>query len=224
MLIRQGQATYALRSHSTKRPATENQVAPDSYSASGPSSNIPSRREIMALSVPAETLLEDGLPTQQDGLGLKHYREGAPERYWLYPLGEPGERFWMPGAVKGMDGQPIQGAKVEFWVANDAGEYSQDDFAGRGWQSTDESGSYQLHCVRPGPEGEKKAPYLNVRVSAPEHETLNTRLFFEDDIYNRFDPGFQKERELELGSLHWGNYKYFTSSFDFVLKKSEPQN
>lgn len=160
-------------------------------------------------------------PTQQDPLGEKHFRPDAPKRQWLHPMGEPGERFWMPGSVKQENGQPIAGARVEFCVANDKGEYSEEGFDGRGWQNVDDSGSYQLHCIRPSSPDPKKAAYINARISAPGFEPLSTRLFFEDDIHNRHDPGFDKSRELELGSLHWGNTKFFTAEFDFILKAKE---
>jgi protocatechuate 3,4-dioxygenase beta subunit len=198
MLI-QRSATYAV-SHNYRREATQAAAQADPVD----------------VFVPTEQQLE---PTQQDLRGQQYYRAGAPQRQWLQPLGEPGERFWMPGSVRNTAGAPLEGAKVEFWVTNDAGEYSQDDFAGRGSQATSEDGSYQLHCVRPGQNEEGRPTWVNARVSAPGYKELNTRLFFEDDIHNWKEPGFEKARELELGSLHWGSYKYFTAEFDFILQE-----
>lgn len=220
MLIQhQPAATYAISPKQSHRNEARSAATSDTFVGSvspDPGLAAAKRLRSAAFAKPKQSLS----PTQQDHSGDRHYRPGAPERYWLHPLSEPGERFWMPGAVKQTNGQPIEGAKVEFWMANYAGEYSEQDFAGRGWQATDESGSYQLHSVRPGAEAEKTPTQINVRVSAPGFETLSTRLFFEDDIHNWRDPAFQKERELELGSLHWGNTKYFTADFDFVLKKT----
>jgi len=216
-MIIQPSATYAVSTHTKTSPVTQRLVPIDRFQASGTEFTPPTRASLQR-AVNQEQLE----PTQQDHLGEKYFREGAPKRFWLHSLGEPGFRFWMPGSVKGTDGQPIQDAKVEFWVADDKGEYSQDDYKGRGWQKTDESGFYQVHCVRPGNEEEGMPGFLNVRVTAEGYKPLTTRLFFEDDIHNRFDPGFHPDRELELGSTHWGSYKFFTADKDFVLRKTPP--
>ncbi len=142
-----------------------------------------------------------------------------PERYWVYPLGEEGLRFWLAGSVRDTENQSISGARVEFWVADDEGQYH--ERKGRGWQAVGEDGFYQLHTVRPGNEEEGKAADIHVKVSAPGYKPLTTRLFFEDDLARWTDPTFSERRAPELGSVHWGDLKFQTANFDLILEAAE---
>ena len=62
--------------------------------------------------------------------------------------------------------QPVAQAKIEFWQANDAGEYDNSGYTLRGHQFTDAQGRYALQTVVPGLYP-GRTRHIHVKVQAP---------------------------------------------------------
>jgi protocatechuate 3,4-dioxygenase beta subunit len=143
------------------------------------------------------------MPTSPDALG-PYFIEDAPERDTLYPDDAPGDRLLVHGTVYlGDCDTPLEGAVVEVWQANDAGEYDfSDDFIGRGMIVTDEDGTYEFITVLPG-EYEPRPQHIHFRISHPEREVLLvTQLYFEG-TYNGALPTSQVAtlEDFDLGDF-----------------------
>jgi hydroxyquinol 1,2-dioxygenase len=112
--------------------------------------------------------------------------------------GAPGEPCWVEGTVRSATGEPLPGALVEVWEADDDGfydvQYSDDRTAARGHLRTDADGGYRFWALTPtpypipddGPVGRllgatnrspMRAPHLHFMVSAPGHRRLVTHIF-----------------------------------------------
>src|SRR5687767_1049033 len=106
-------------------------------------------------------------PTRPDMLG-PFYKPDAPER------ARTGSGRVVSGAVRSTKGgPPLPGARVEWWSADQRGEYRD---ALRATQHTDPEGRFAYETVVPG-RYPGRPPHLHVRVSAPGHKTLVTQLY-----------------------------------------------
>jgi protocatechuate 3,4-dioxygenase beta subunit len=110
-------------------------------------------------------------PTPPDMLG-PFYKPNAPER------ARTGSGIVVTGAVRSTkDCAPLPGARVEWWSADERGEY-RDEL--RATQRADAQGRFTYETVAPG-RYPGRPPHLHVRVSAPGHKTLVTQLYPKDD-------------------------------------------
>jgi hydroxyquinol 1,2-dioxygenase len=135
-----------------------------------------------------------------------------------YALGEdiangaPGEPCFMRGLVKGIDGTPLEGARIEVWQADEDGLYdvqyeALEQARARGTLHTDRAGAYWFRSIlaspypipHDGPVGELLAAlgrhpwrpaHLHFRITAEGYETLVTHIFREGDPYLGSDAVF----------------------------------
>lgn len=147
--------------------------------------------------------------------------EDAP----VYPMGanicldQKGQDMVVRGRIVDTEGNPVGGAKIDVWQANDEGFYDvqqkgiQPDFNLRGVFVTGEDGVYWFRGVKPkfypipddGPVGQLlgklgRHPYrpahLHYIVSADGYDTLTTHIFDPDDPYINSDPVFGVKKSL----------------------------
>ena len=134
-------------------------------------------------------------------------------------LDQKGEPMLVRGRIMGTDGQPLDGAKIDVWQANDEGFYDvqqkglQPDFNLRGVFRTGPDGTYHFKGVKPkfypipddGPVGQMlqklgRHPYrpahLHYILEAPGFETLITHIFDPDDPYIHSDAVFGVKESL----------------------------
>jgi protocatechuate 3,4-dioxygenase beta subunit len=90
-------------------------------------------------SVPTPECGDDDEPTPRETAG-PFYRPRSPERVSLVEKGMPGTRLELTGRVFGAGCTPLAGALLEFWHADDAGDYDLGGFRCRGHQFTDAEG------------------------------------------------------------------------------------
>jgi hydroxyquinol 1,2-dioxygenase len=116
--------------------------------------------------------------------------------------GAPGEPCWVEGTVTGTDGEPLAGARIEVWEADEAGRYDvqYDDArtAARAHLHTDADGRYSFWAITPtpypiphdGPVGQlldaagrspMRAAHLHFMVSHDGCRTLVTHIFVRGD-------------------------------------------
>jgi protocatechuate 3,4-dioxygenase, beta subunit len=112
------------------------------------------------------------------------------------PLPAEGQVVYLYGRVLSEDCKPIPDATVELWQADITGKYTRATkaqlasvepvFTGSGRASTNNAGEYQFETLFPSPYSQR-APHLHLRIAHPDHPTLQTEVFFENDQRNDAD-------------------------------------
>ncbi|MCR3722894.1 MULTISPECIES: dioxygenase family protein [Prauserella salsuginis group] len=116
--------------------------------------------------------------------------------------GAPGQPCWVEGTVRDTDGNPVPGARIEVWEADEDGfydvQYDDDRVAGRGHLFSESDGSFRFWCLTPtpypiphdGPVGRLleaagrspvRAAHLHFMVTAEGLRTLVTHIFVDGD-------------------------------------------
>jgi hydroxyquinol 1,2-dioxygenase len=126
--------------------------------------------------------------------------------------GAPGMPCFMSGVVRSTDGEPVPGALLDIWQADEDGFYDVqyeglDEARGRGHLHSDDDGRYWFWTVQPeaypiptdGPVGSMLAAtsrspmrpaHVHFKVTAPGYQTLITHVFDESDQYLDTDAVF----------------------------------
>ncbi|MEV6300058.1 dioxygenase [Actinoplanes sp. NPDC051861] len=145
--------------------------------------------------------------------------EGSPE----VPIGgdlaggAAGEPCWVEGTVRDVHGEPVAGARIEIWEADEDGfydvQYADDRVAARAHLFSDSAGRYSFWAVRPtpypipddGPVGDllkatgrspMRASHLHFMVSADGLHTLVTHIFVRGCDYLARDSVFGVKESL----------------------------
>ena len=116
--------------------------------------------------------------------------------------GASGQPCWVEGTVTDTSGQPVPGARIEVWEADDDGfydvQYTDGRVAGRAHLRTDDDGRYAFWGLTPtpypiphdGPVGQLlekvgrspvRVAHLHFMVTAPQLRTLVTHIFVTGD-------------------------------------------
>ncbi|NGY60418.1 hydroxyquinol 1,2-dioxygenase [Lentzea sp. NEAU-D13] len=116
--------------------------------------------------------------------------------------GAPGVPCWVEGSVRDTDGNPIAGARIEAWEADEDGfydvQYADDRVSGRGHLFSEPDGTFAFWGVTPTPypipddgpvgtllEATRRSPmraaHLHFMVTANGFRTLVTHIFVEGD-------------------------------------------
>lgn len=137
--------------------------------------------------VPPPDCTQGITPAQIEG---PYYKPRSPERTSLLEPGMAGVKMTLIGSVLSRSCQPIAGAWLDFWQANDRGDYDNRGYTLRGHQFTDAQGQYTLQTILPG-RYPGRPSHIHVKVRAPGQPILTTQLYFpEAQQYNRSDPFF----------------------------------
>lgn len=129
----------------------------------------------------------------------------------------------LSGHVLDINGNAIRDILLDFWQANEAGEYDQNGFAFRGKQVADPHGHYRLATIRPGDykiaddPPDFRCAHIHVKVTANGFKPLTTQLYFPDDDHNATDHWFDASRVIQFG----GTRVPGEGRFDFVLEPIE---
>ena len=85
----------------------------------------------------------------------------------------PGTRIVVEGSVLTTDCRPMPQALVDFWQADDRGQYDNAGYRLRGHQFTDDTGHYRLETIVPGLYP-GRTRHIHVKVQAPNQPVLTT--------------------------------------------------
>jgi hydroxyquinol 1,2-dioxygenase len=149
-----------------------------------------------------------------------------------------GEPCFVSGHVRGVDGEPVPGARVEIWQADEAGFYDVqlgDEPRGRGHLFTDEQGAFSFWSVKPeaypipadGPVGElldaggrgpMRPAHIHFMVTADGYQRLITHVFAEGDAYLDTDAVFGVRSNLIAPFVRDGDH--WTMTYELVLARS----
>jgi len=132
--------------------------------------------------------------------------------------GAPGEPCFVQGRVRSLSGEPIAGAHLAIWQADEDGFYdvqyeALSETRGRGQLYADEEGRYWFWSVKPeaypipddGPVGEllnaadrspMRPAHVHFMVSAPDYEPVTTHVFEAGDEYLDSDAVFGVKEAL----------------------------
>ncbi len=131
--------------------------------------------------------------------------------------GAPGRPCWVEGSVTGTDGQPVPGARIEVWEADEDGlydvQYDDGRTSARAHLFSDAEGGFRFWAITPtpypiphdGPVGEMlaatgrspmRASHLHFMVSAEGRHTLVTHIFVKGDELLRTDSVFGVKESL----------------------------
>jgi len=152
---------------------------------------------------------EDATLSQTEG---PFYKPRSPQRTSLLEPGMPGTKMVVAGYVLTRACRPIPRALVDFWHADDKGEYDNTGFRLRGHQFTDEAGRYYLETVVPGIYT-GRTRHFHVKVQAANQPILTTQLYFPGEPRNQSDGIFNPRLVLNTRDATGGR----VGTFNFVL-------
>ena len=140
------------------------------------------------------------------------FKPSSPERIELIEAGMPGQPLELVGFVLTRSCKPVGGALLDFWQANDKGDYDNSGFRLRGHQFADANGRFRLRTIVPG-NYEGRTRHIHVKVQPKGGRILTTQLYFPGEPKNRQDGLFRKELLMRTAK----NEGELAGRFDFVL-------
>jgi protocatechuate 3,4-dioxygenase beta subunit len=141
-----------------------------------------------------------------------YFKPSSPERAELLEAGMAGQPIELTGLVLSRACQPIAGALLDFWQADDKGHYDNSGFRLRGHQFSDAEGRYRLRSVVPGVYP-GRTRHIHVKVQARGGRVLTTQLYFPGESQNRSDSLFRSELLVRTAK----NEGWLAGRFDFVV-------
>jgi protocatechuate 3,4-dioxygenase beta subunit len=129
------------------------------------------------------------------------FRPESPKRAMLI---EPGakSRLVLAGMVLSAQCRPVPNALLDFWHADEEGEYDNRGFRYRGHQFADAQGRYRLETIVPA-EYPGRARHIHVKVQAPGRRILTTQVYFPGEAGNRRDGLYRPELEMKNGEFNF---------------------
>jgi protocatechuate 3,4-dioxygenase beta subunit len=165
-----------------------------------------------ATTLPATPACDDGdepTPEQTEG---PYFAPNSPERTSLREAGMAGTRLAVAGAVLTTRCRPVAGALLDFWHADDRGEYDNEGYRLRGHQFADAEGRYLLETIVPGLYV-GRTRHIHVKVQAPGQPVLTTQLYFPGEAGNEEDRIFAPALLMDVDEAADG----IEAGFTFVL-------
>jgi len=130
-------------------------------------------------------------PAQTEG---PFYTPNTPERTNLVEEGMSGTPVLVTGKVLNQACEPVAGAMVDFWQADDAGQYDNVGYRLRGHQFTDEAGNYRLETIMPALYSGGRTPHIHVKVFAPDgRDVLTSQIYFQGESEQVSDSLFRSD-------------------------------
>jgi protocatechuate 3,4-dioxygenase beta subunit len=137
------------------------------------------------------------------------FKTDTPQRTSLLEKGDK-NLLVVRGLVLSAQCKPVTNALLDFWHADELGDYDNQGFRYRGHQFTDAQGRFRLETIVPA-EYPGRARHIHVKVQAPGKRLLTTQLYFPNDPGNARDGLYR--RDLEIRDFQKGEGR-----FDFVVE------
>jgi protocatechuate 3,4-dioxygenase beta subunit len=169
------------------------------------------RRHILgaALLLPLEGLAQTcGVLTPRQTEG-PFFKTETPRRTSLVEPGSRAARLVLAGVVLSPDCKPVANALLDFWHADETGDYDNKGYRYRGHQFTDAQGRYQLETIVPA-EYPGRTRHIHVKAQAPGGRVLTTQIYFPNEPANARDFLYKPELAMKLARRGEG-------TFDFVI-------
>ena len=173
-----------------------------------------SRRELLAAGVAlpfsgiAQAQLTCGERTAPQTEG-PFFKPKSPERRSFLENAFHKEKLVVTGVVFSRACKPVANALLDFWHADDAGEYDNRGFRYRGHQLSDAEGRFRLETIVPA-EYPGRARHIHVKVQAPGKSILTTQIYFPGSAGNVRDSLYRADLTLRKAEGE--------GRFDFVIE------
>ncbi len=141
-----------------------------------------------------------------------YFTANSPKRTSLIESGITGTKLILTGYVLSKQCKPIAQAKLDFWQANDKGEYDNVGYKLRGNQFTDDKGQFYLETVVPGLYP-GRTRHIHVKVQAPNQAVLTTQLYFPGEARNQSDSLYRSSLLMQMKDSTGGKQ----ATFNFVV-------
>lgn len=142
-------------------------------------------------------------PTPRDAEG-PFYKANPPMRSSLVEPGSKGEKLVLGGVVYTAQCKPVPNALLDFWHADEKGEYDNTGYRYRGQMRADAEGRYRLETILPALYPGRPR-HIHVKVQAPGGRVLTTQIYFPPEQSG----ALAAKLERRDGSLH--------ATFDFAI-------
>ena len=152
-----------------------------------------------------------GKPTARQTEG-PFFKPESPQRITLIEPASRAPRLTVMGQVLDRDCKPVANALLDFWHADDNGDYDNRGFRYRGHVFTDAQGRYRFRTIQPGLYPGRTRHY-HVKVQAPGQRLLTTQLYFPGEAFNARDDFFHRELLMKVADPGPG----MAARFDFVI-------
>jgi protocatechuate 3,4-dioxygenase beta subunit len=126
-------------------------------------------------------------PTPPEVLG-PFYKKGAPNQANLRLPREPGLPLRISGRILDTRGEPVHGARVDLWHADDKGIYDVQGYRYRAKLALDDATDYSVETIMPGHYPSRPVQHVHYLITAPGCEPLITQLYFATDPFFEGDP------------------------------------
>jgi protocatechuate 3,4-dioxygenase beta subunit len=143
------------------------------------------------------------------------FKPSSPERVELIEPGMAGQPLELVGVVLTRGCKPVPGALVDFWQADDKGEYDNAGFRLRGHQFADGEGRFRLRTIVPGAY-QGRTRHIHVKAQPKGGRILTTQLYFPGERKNQSDGLFRRDLLIRITKNEGG----LAGRFDFVLDLS----
>jgi protocatechuate 3,4-dioxygenase beta subunit len=137
------------------------------------------------------------------------FKPKSPERRSFLENDSAKEKIILTGAVLSRACKPVAKALLDFWHADDAGEYDNRGYRCRGHQFSDADGRWRLETIVPA-QYPGRARHIHVKVQAPGRRVLTTQIYFPGDASNARDSLFRADLAMRRDAGE--------GRFDFVIE------
>ena len=141
-----------------------------------------------------------------------YFKAGSPERASLLDPGMTGTKLVLTGYVMTADCEPVAHALLDFWQANDHGQYDNSGYTLRGHQFTDSAGRYKLITIVPGLYP-GRTEHIHVKVQGLKGSILTTQLYMPGVPQNQADSIFDPKLVMTVQDTSDG----VAATFNFVI-------
>ncbi|WP_242889631.1 dioxygenase family protein [Actinomadura litoris] len=149
-------------------------------------------------------------PSQMEG---PYFKPNSPERADLTTPGMPGTKLTVSGIVYSQSCKPINRALLDFWQADNYGNYDNSGFTLRGHQYTDAQGRFTLTTIVPGLYP-GRTRHIHVKLQAPGRSILTTQTYFPNEPRNQTDSLYDPRLLMKVTNGPNGR----DAVIDFVLR------
>ena len=141
------------------------------------------------------------------------FKPDSPERKSLVEKDNKARLLVASGLVLSANCKPVANALLDFWHADEFGEYDNKGFSYRGHQLTDAQGRWRLETILPA-EYPGRARHIHVNVQAPGRRVLTTQLYFPEEFGHHRDGLYQSSLEMKIDKKQ----DLLAGRFDFVVE------
>jgi protocatechuate 3,4-dioxygenase beta subunit len=169
--------------------------------------------------LPSTVLAQSAPPTPACGRQTARQTAGpffkpdSPLRVSLIENASQNSRLVVSGRVLSASCKPVANALLDFWHADELGDYDNQGFGYRGHQFADAQGRWRLETILPA-EYPGRARHIHVNVQAPGRRVLTTQLYFPEELGHHRDGLYQSSLQLKIERKEG----LLDGRFDFVVE------